>query len=411
MMDRRTFVKKSSCLAAGTAVGIAAGGFAFPLFHNRCATLNPPTIPVLDLKGSGKERGRAHGEALRDPIGELVARWKAELASVWGDPDGYIREFLSDTRFPDAINRWTPDLMEEVEGIAEGSAQSFETMFAFQCIDEEWWYGRNKKYGIHLPAFDKCSVIGVCGQDQPVFVAQNMDIYAYEDGFQILLRIKEENSELESLVFSQAGLIALNGMNNHRIAECVNALLQLDQRIDGLPVAFVNRGILKQETFEDAVDFVKSVNHASGQAYTIGGPENVMTFECSAQSAVRFESSPNATRLFHTNHPFVNPDQEIFRTFLKAIGQQPTDWYPNSSMRYAALEKRPGDPDIPVTIQSIKDALSSHDDPANPVCRHKNEDGTGGFTFGCSIYELGPKPRLHLAPGPPCSTSFEIVSF
>ena len=402
-MERRTFIQKSGLLAAGLTVS--------PFLHTRCDRATASTIPVLKLKGSARERGRMHGEALRGPIQELVGKWKFELESVWGNPDVYIREFLGDTRFTDAIDRWTPALMDEVKGIGEGAGIDFDSIFAFQCIDEEWWYSRNRKAGMKIPSFDKCSVIGVYGQDSPVFVAQNMDIMAYEDGYQILLHIKEENSDTESLVFSQAGLIALNGMNNHRIAECVNALLQLDQSIDGLPVAFVNRGILKQKTYEDAVHFVTSVKPASGQAYTIGGPDKAVTFECSAKRAVAFKPYPGATRLYHTNHPLVNPDQRIFEIFLKRIGLKPSDWYPNSGTRYNTLEKRLSDLKSPLTLQTITEALSSHDDPKNPVCRHKNEDGTGGFTFGCSIYELGPKPRLHLAPGPPCSTPFETYTF
>jgi predicted choloylglycine hydrolase len=405
-LERRTFIKRS----------LAAAGIActpFPLTHCIQKTQRRQSkVTVITLQGTPKNRGHIHGEALRPKIQELVDIWKSELASYWSNPDEYIGEFIADTRFPSSVERWMPDLMEEVNGIAEGAGIDFDTMFAFQCVDEEWWYSRNRKHGIAIPAPDKCSVIGVYGQNGlPTYVAQNMDLLSYEDEFQVLLRIRHDDSDLESFVFSQAGLIALNGMNNHGIAECVNALLQLDQCIDGLPVAFVNRGILERETFDDAVDFVKTVKHASGQAYTIGGPERVATFECSARSVVPFEPYKNATRLYHTNHPLVNPDQSIFEAYLEKLALSRNDWYPNSEIRYQALETRIGNVERPVSLQTIKDALGSHDDPGNPVCRHKPEDGSDGFTFGCTIFELGQKPRLHLAPGPPCETPFESYAF
>ena len=401
-MERRTFLRKSGIAAAGIACS--------PILHLGCKK-TPHELPVIELSGFPRQRGRTHGEELRSMIRELIGIWKSELASVWGDPDAYIEAFLHDTHFPEAIHRWTPGLMEEVQGIAEGSGIDFNTIFAFQCVDEEWWYGRNRKHGISAIA-DKCSVAAVFGQEGiPTLVAQNMDLLSWEDGFQVLLHIRHRDSDLESFVFTQAGLIAANGMNNRGVGECVNALLQLDQRIDGLPVAFVNRGILERETFEEAVDFVTSVRHASGQAYTIGGPERAATFECSARSVVPFEPVENATRLYHTNHPLSNPDQAIFEEYVKKINLKRTDWYPNSEIRYAALENRLKDTEHPATLQTVKEALGSHDDPENPVCRHPAEDGSGGFTFGCTIFELGGNPRLHLAPGPPCSTAFETFEF
>lgn len=402
-MKRRTFLKKS---------GIAAAGIACSPILNLGCKQSRHVLPVIELSGTPRQRGRIHGETLRPMIREIVDLWKSELASAWGDPDDYIQEFLADTRFTDAVLHWTPGLMEEVRGISEGSGIDFDTLFAFQCVDEEWWYSRNRRHGIVLPPYEKCSVVAVFGQENiPTIVAQNMDLASWEDGFQILLRIRHEDSDLESFVFTQAGLIATNGMNNRGIGECVNALLQLDQRIDGLPVAFINRGILERETFGDAVDFVKSVNHASGQAYTIGGPERAVTLECSARSVVPFEPVENATRLYHTNHPLANPDQAIFDEYLEKIGLERTDWYPNSEIRYAALESRLKSSERPAILQTVKDALASHDDPDHPVCRHIAEDGSGGFTFGCTVFELGPEPRLHLAPGPPCSTAFETFEF
>lgn len=401
-MERRTFLKESSIAAAGIACA--------PILQLGCRPASR-ALPVIELAGSPLQRGRKHGEALRPMIRELVGQWKSRLASAWGDPDAYIQGFLNDTRFPEAVGRWTPGLMEEVRGIAEGSGIDFDTAFAFQCVDEEWWYSRNRRHGWKAAA-DKCSVVGVFGQaGLPTFVAQNMDLLSWADGFQVLLRIRHPDSDLESLVFTQAGLIAANGMNNRGIAECVNALLQLDPRVDGLPVAFINRGILEHETLEDAVDFVASVEHASGQAYTIGGPERAVTLECSARSVVPFEPVENATRLYHTNHPLSNPDRDIFEEYLRSIHPTGTDGHPNSRIRYAALDSRLKNTEHPATLKAIEDALGSHDDPDHPVCRHPAEDGSGGFTFGCTIFELGENPRLHLAPGPPCSTAFETWDF
>ena len=52
-------------------------------------------LPVVELHGSPRERGRQHGAALRAPIALHIARTKEWLAGEnGGDADGFIAEFL-----------------------------------------------------------------------------------------------------------------------------------------------------------------------------------------------------------------------------------------------------------------------------------------------------------------------------
>jgi len=185
-------------------------------------------------------------------------------------------------------------------------------MLAYQLVDEEWWYSL---YGYHtksipVPADAKnCSALAVYGQKNlPTYVAQNLDIPAFTYGYQALLHIEYNDSPLECYVFTYAGLIAACGMNNYGIGEVVNALLQLNHRTDGLPVAFVNRGILERTTYDDAVKFLHDIRHASSQNYIIGGRQKASSHECSANKVSCFEPYKGATRLYHTNHPLANDD-------------------------------------------------------------------------------------------------------
>src|SRR5512132_1204997 len=55
---------------------------------------------IVDVSGSGRERGRAHGELLRDRIGESLERWDAEVAARMGIPAAYhVAGLLGATRF------------------------------------------------------------------------------------------------------------------------------------------------------------------------------------------------------------------------------------------------------------------------------------------------------------------------
>ena len=180
----------------------------------------------------------------------------------------------------------------------------------------------------------------------------------------------------------------------------------------GLPVGFIHRGVLSQTSYGDAIRFVQDIKHASGQNYIIGGTEEVSSWECSANKVVRFWPYEGATRLYHNNHPLANDDQSIYQQILEKI---PPEKRPpargNSEIRYEALEKRLKKPSEPVTVDTFKETFSSRDDPENPVCRIKPEDGSGGFTAGCSIMVLSKPPELYFAPGPACVKELKIYRF
>jgi hypothetical protein len=247
----------------------------------------------------------------------------------------------------------------------------------------------------------------------PPAIGQNLDIPSFTDGYQVILHVKHQDSQVESFVFTYAGLIAANGINNHSIGICCNTLLQLNQSPDGLPVAYIHRGVLSQPTYEEAVGFVRKIKHASGQNYIIGGPKEASCWECSANKVVRFLPWEGATRVYHTNHPLANDDQSVYRTILGKIPEEKRPKNPdeNSEIRFKALEKRFKDPSKAITVETAKEALCSRDDPQNPVCNIKPEKGPGGFTAGASIMVLSEPPVLHFAAGPPCVKPFHTYTF
>ena len=232
-------------------------------------------LPVIELKGNGYERGLQHGKQLKSEIAEIIKKWKGNIVSPTQNADSVITEFLNKTDFESAINRWTPEIMDEVKGIADGSGQKFNDVFGFQLLDEFWvYFDRRANIGS-----DHCSTIGVSAtKNHSAYIAQNMDLENYMNGYQILLHILGTKTEPEQYILTCAGLIATTGMNVKGIGVVVNTLMELQSSEKGLPVAFVIRGILNKQNGESALTFVKSVNHASGQNYIIGIQDSVYDF-------------------------------------------------------------------------------------------------------------------------------------
>jgi hypothetical protein len=280
--------------------------------------------------------------------------------------------------------------MDEVHGLAEGAGIPLTDCLAYQLMDEEWRYRTDV-------AMNRCSGIGVFGEAAGgTLLAQNMDLPSHYDGSQVLLRI--DDGTAEALVFSAAGMIALDGCNDRGIGICCNTLAQLRTSATGLPVAFVVRGVLASTSHDDALRFVRGVKHASGQNLLVGGPERVVSLECSADSVREFQ--PHATRVLHTNHPLVNDD------FIERQGHEIAA-LDETERRYEFLAAHVLD-HAPLDVDGIKALLA---DRTTPICKVPTSDKPT-ITLGCLVMELAAAPPvLHLAPGPPSETPFEDFTF
>src|SRR4030043_712027 len=96
-------------------------------------------LRVLELRGTPYQRGQTHGQSLKSEIQELVKRWKADLEKTYSVPAAtYIEKLLEASDFEPAIERWTPGLLDEVRGIADGAGVDLQTMYAFQLVGETW---------------------------------------------------------------------------------------------------------------------------------------------------------------------------------------------------------------------------------------------------------------------------------
>lgn len=371
-------------------------------------------MPVVDLTGSARQRGRIYGESQRERIAGILTCWYGDIEQTHKvAPQDYIADFMAQTAFVPTIEKFTPDAMEEVRGMAEGAGVSEEVMLAFNCMDEEWWYGRERlarSGGGKGDDGEHCSAMGIAGQPGlPTYVAQTMDIAGWSEGYQVLLRHRDEATGITSLMFSVAGMLMLTGMNDAGVAVCCNTLLQLERRRDGLPVQFVTRGILAQKSFEEAVAFTRAVPHASGQNYTIGAAGQVVSLECSANRVAAYVPGQDAGRVWHTNHPFANDD--VTRGAGSPLEEGGAMASANTLARYDCLTRRIGQGRV--TPEIIKATLASHDDAEHPVSRTVAPGQTNviGFTAGAMVYVLENPPHMELAAGPPCSTDFLPFGF
>ena len=348
-------------------------------------------ILVANLSGEGYALGLQHGQFFKKEIALLVAKWKANVEKDLKQPaDSILRAFFDYAHFDEAIKKWTPELYEEVRGIADGSGQSFHDIMVQSLLDEFWvWQDANQHH---------CSGIGVPARNgKPAYIAQNMDLEAYTEGFQVLLHLEATDKNPEQYILTYPGCIALNGLNEAGVGACMNTLMQLKAKAMGLPVAFIVRGILNHTKRDDVLQFIQNVPHASGQNYILGIRDEVFDFEASANKVVRFDPQNANGTVYHTNHPLANDD-------LKDKYKNPERG--NSGIRLTSVQGRIQNLPV-VKDEDLMATLRAKDDPKNPVCRAFDQRGG---TFASVVMNLV-NPHLQIAAGPPDKSEYYSMGF
>ncbi len=366
-------------------------------------------VPVLELKGNAYEKGWQHGTQLKKEIAAVFTKWKNNIRrSGVSNPDSLLNAFLSATNFESATKKYSPVILDELKGIAEGSGQPYADVFAFQLVDEFWVYlDKKRNEGNH-----HCSGMGVSATgNHPAYIAQNMDLENYMHGAQVLLHLAANGTEPEQYILSCAGLVALNGINSTGTAMCMNTLMELEGSPDGLPVAFVIRAVLSKQNGKEALDFLKTVKHASGQNYIVGIADSVYDFEASANQVVRFiPKAGQGSIVYHTNHALVNRDVKPWHreAFEKRLaGERKED---NSVVRFASLQQRLDKQPADISTDIIKTTLRSKDNARSPVSVTYREGGWG-FTYSSVLFTLGTKPSVQLTYGSPDESEYTEYFF
>src|SRR5207253_7540078 len=97
-------------------------------------------IRQLELRGEAGERGYQHGQALCEDIGVFYEEWIRHARS---GPKPQVEDALLSyamAHLP-ATKRYAPDLVDEVDGIAQGAGIAFEKAFFLNCFDEANCHG------------------------------------------------------------------------------------------------------------------------------------------------------------------------------------------------------------------------------------------------------------------------------
>lgn len=213
---------------------------------------------VLELGGSYREMGRAHGAAFRDDIRRYTAERIALAGSeVW---TGHAMDRAAVLALAEACvddhRAYAPELLDELTGIAEATGLRLAELIVTNGFTDfiDLVYARGGSGGVTEQVEDDCTAFiipGALSADGQGFLGQTWDMHAGAKPYVVVLHGRPAAAPV-FLAFSLTGCIGMIGMNDAGIAIGINNLLGAEGQV-GVSWPFVVRKALQQTDIDAAL--------------------------------------------------------------------------------------------------------------------------------------------------------------
>ncbi len=351
--------------------------------------MNIEPIAVIELNQTDpKQRGRAYGEAARERIKTILAAYREIFHRITGET--WQETVVRGAPFILKAKAFAPDLVEEIQGIAEGADRAFEDIFLLNARSEILFNPQ--------VLAQECTTIAALPEvtkNGDTLLAQNWDWYKEVINCQVILKIGPREGKPALVTFTEAGQLAKIGMNAAGIGLVVNNLTS-DQPRTGVPWIFLTRRILEASHLAQALGYVLNTTRAHSINFLIGFADG---------EAVNLETSPVEEHVLwaengicvHTNH-YLKQGQK-FRD-LKPL----RDPYPSTYLRFRRARKGLTDLKGDIDVQGIQNILKDHMDKPFSVCTHRNPaiEPMQQIVTCLSIVMNLSRRQIHYTLGNPC---------
>ena len=252
--------------------------------------------PQIDVAGTPGEMGLSHGRQLRERIRTTVdaMRGRVEEAPYEASRDAF-QETLAYCR------DHAPDLVEEMEGIAEGAGVDFHDVYNINAhLDLMVW--KRLVWDAQSPLGEgECSSHAIA-TDSEVFLGWNGDDWRGWLDCGAVVRGRLADGE-PFIYWSLAGSVGRPGMNTH-LALGANSLPSDRWRADGILYPMVSRRVLACRSTSEAVDVIREHHVCCGMNYLIADEDgDLVDVEANADTVAVFGPGHQGSKkqLLHTN--------------------------------------------------------------------------------------------------------------
>lgn len=328
-------------------------------------------LPFLEVSGSPKERGRAHGETFGGLIRELVPAFFDDLEQTSKSHDVPVvtkeRALEIADTYEGPTRRYAPDLFEELEGISEAADVPVNELLTLNAFLELHDY--------YSDAFviSGCTTLMVPGSTsgEGALIAQNYDLASLFADAAVLIRVRSD-SEPDALFYTSAGMLGCAGVNSAGIGVVINNLVPSDST-GGVIYPFIIRRILSSVRIGDAIDAVGARPRASGMNYVLCD-ENGEIYDLETTATEYEVLCPFDGPMAHANHYLTDRLKPYERRQWDSRGQSILRW--GRATRLLKSVPKPN-------AQTLQDILSDRVNAPIGICR--NNEITNGEGCGQTI--------------------------
>lgn len=354
--------------------------------------IRPTRFREITVQGRPREMGRQLGEAARAEV-RAYAGLVVERFNLGTDlPLTTEAALAMATETIPVAERYLPDAMEELRGIAEGADITLQQAMLIN-IRNQLGAAAPPEGCTALVVEPRASASGIG------MVAQNWDNDPATDAFSVVLT-RRPAGKPALMTFTRPGEVAYLGLSSAGVGIVLNAMPGAQRRA-GVPWYFVLRAMYETVSLDAAVKEIERADRA------IPGNAAVMTADGGADIEIMIDAvrvlRPDARgTLAHTNH-CVHPElcsvNDRYRTRI----------YGQSFPRKARAEQLLACDDRPITLEQIQRLLSDHDGLPTSICRHPNDDPALGWQRTVVSVILEPAAgRMRLSRGNPCENPYEL---
>lgn len=341
------------------------------------------------FKGSYKEVGEQHGEALRDDIKQHLEL----IYSLSFKESGIQKSKALETAaiFAPYIEKYTPGFAQEIEGLSKGAGITGEEALLLQVRQEVVNMRRYKT------AFKECTSYAIGAEftsDGKVYSGQNSDLEGEFEGFSNVITF-EVTSRPKIIMIIPAGQLSYQGMNEEGIGVNCN-FLSGNHWGEGFPRYLISRYLLEEKTIDDACVKMETLNgRASSRNVLLCDRNGHM---CNYETvATDFGKIVGKEFLIHSNH-FIHPKMIKYESSSE-------EELKDSILRYNRLTGLILRNKRKIDGEKIKEFLSDHENAPHSICVHiSGEDGY--HTFASIINHLCDNV-FEVAKGTPCGTQYK----
>ncbi|BGP36155.1 hypothetical protein JCM10449v2_000053 [Rhodotorula kratochvilovae] len=311
-------------------------------------------FPTISCSGSPRELGLQHGQQARTQILSSIGAYK----SIFYDLAGLTWEQVLEhaTKFEAPLRAAHPDLIDEIEGVAEGAGVDFLPILALNVRSE---------ISLAEP-LDGCTSVSRVSKDGSRYIAQNWDWKTAISPGIIILHLKSSDGTPEVKFTTEAGIIGKMGHNSAGVCLIMNAIKakSLDRNL--LPIHLLMRRLLQQTSVADARKYIEAQGGSAASVHVMLADKNeACSIETSPNGFTIIEPDAN-TVLCHTNH-FI--DAAIHKK-----SNEVEVWLPDSTVRLAKIRETVAKTDE-LSHETVRALLSDRSNGQCSICRH--EGGTG----------------------------------